>query len=226
MSIRFGLISISIALAVLLAGLLAFLLPEKSYACAPRPIGSPLEELERNNSVFRGRVTSGATPTVNPKDPSSDPEVTYEYVVSTVWKGSLAERRTLTTSGSFPGSCGRRFWGGEEYIIYSSDGYSDWFSSRTRMISKAADDLAELGEGQVPIPGTVFPPAPTRLPPSPRPEMSADSTKDESPSPAAEPSNGGGCGISPNRTDLSIAALIVGIVGISLGRRRPPQGPW
>ncbi len=205
MPIRISLVSLSIALAVLLAGLLAFLIPEGTYACAPTYIGPPLEELERNNSVFRGKVIS-ATPL--DRESGRQKETMYEFMVTTVWKGSLAEKRTIT-SGDDGAACGRRFGFGE-YIVYSGDGYTDGFSTRTRSIYEAAEDLAELGEGQMPIPGTVLPPL----------EAEAERGEDQTPTSTSE--NGGGCGISPNRTDLSIAALIVGIVGLSLGRRRPP----
>ena len=193
MAIHGGMISASVALAVLLAGLLSFLIPERSYACAPNYIGPPLEELERADSVFRGKVIS----TAPLERESASEETIYQFMVTTVWKGPLAEKRTITAR-DFEPACGRQFSRGEEYLVYSGDGYTDWFSTRTRPISDAAEDLAQLGEGQMPIPGTNLPPLET----------------------ATEPENGGGCGISPNMVDLSIVGLIVGIVWFGLGRRR------
>lgn len=141
MSIRLGLISISIALAGLLTGLLLFLQPERTYACSCGGYGSPIEELERNNSVFRGTVISESW--------SDDKrEVTYEFEVTAVWKGPLTQKRTITTPSQGP-ACGRTFGSGE-YIVYSWDGGRDGLCSRTRAVSEAAEDLAELGEGQVP----------------------------------------------------------------------------
>ena len=141
MSIRFGLVFLSIALAVLLAGLLTFALPERTYACSCRTIGTPSEELENSAAVFRGTVTAASV--------SEDKqEVTYEFEVTTVWKGPLTGK-TIITSPRWSAACGREYGTGE-YIVYSWNGSRDGLCSRTRLISDASEDLAELGEGQVP----------------------------------------------------------------------------
>ena len=158
MTIRFDLIFLCVALTGLLAGLLFFLYPERSYACSCPPLGSPSEELAESTAVFRGKVTSVS---------KSNDEATYEFTVTTVWKGPLTEKRTIT-SREYEPACGRTFGGAEEYVVYSYNGTWDSFCSRTRPLSKAASDLEELGEGQVPTPA----------PPTPTPEA------------------GGGCGIS------------------------------
>ncbi len=54
MAIRSGYTLASLSLVVLLAGLLAFVLPERSYATECLPRGSPLEELEESAAVFSG----------------------------------------------------------------------------------------------------------------------------------------------------------------------------
>ena len=231
MTIRSGLISVGVALAVLLAGFWLFVLPERSYACAPTYIGPPLEELERANSVFRGKVISA---TWLDRESLSEALIyefmattatIYEFMVTTVWKGPLAEKRTIASISD----CGRQFSQGEEYLVYSGDGYSDWFSTRTRPISEADEDLAELGEGHMPISGTVLPPleedtepvkglTPTPAIPVPTPEAGTEPVKGLTPAPT--PEAGGGCGISPHRVDLSIAGLVIGIVWLGLRRRR------
>ena len=195
MAIRSGYILYVVALAVLLAGLLSFLLPERAFACSPRPIGSPLEELERNNSVFRGKATSSSWSNGETMGESTVTTVMWEFTVTTVWKGPLAEKRTII-SRYFQGSCDRKFSIDEEYVVYSFDGEGVGFSSRTSLISEAAEDLAELVEGQKPIPGTVLPVA------------------------SADEENGGGCGIAPNTVDLSIVGLLIGIAWLGFGRRR------
>ncbi len=321
MAIRYGQIAVGVALAVLITGLLSFLHPERTYGCEPIPIGSPLEELERFDSVFLGEATSA-----EPLDRGYEyKETIYEFIVTTVWKGPLAEKRMIRTRDS-ESICGRKFQIGQEYVVYSYDGEEDSLHSRTRLIAEAAEDLAELGEGDTPIPGTLFPPLelesepeeeekpasapstptptpeagteqptketptprptpevgteqPTKETPTPRPtpEVGTEQPTKETPTPRSTPEagteqptketptprptpevgteqptketptpipststymataptptpttpaptlaqdSGGGCGISPSRTDLSIAGLIVGIVGLSLGRRR------
>ena len=112
MTIRFDLIFLCVALTGLLAGLLFFLYPERSYACSCPPLGSPSEELAESTAVFRGKVTSVS---------KSNDEATYEFTVTTVWKGPLTEKRTITAR-LFEPACGRTFGGGEEYVVYSYNG--------------------------------------------------------------------------------------------------------
>ena len=140
MSTRYSLMSLGVVLAVLLAGLLSFALPERTYACSCIPIGSPLEELDENNSVFRGKVISATR---------LDDETRYEFKVTAVWKGPLTESRAIT-AGNSDSMCGRGYMLGEEYLVYSYDGTGDGFCSRTMRIGDASEDLAELGEGQAP----------------------------------------------------------------------------
>ena len=191
MPIRSGYILSAVTLAVLLAGLLSLLLPERSYACSQPLPRSPLQAMDISHSVFRGKVISAVH---LDREPGHE-ETRYEFMVSAVWKGPLTESRTITSRDYEP-ACGRRFWVDEEYLVYSHDGYRDAFGTRTRLISEAAEDLAELGEGDTPIPGTVLPIS------------------------SADEENGGGCGIAPNTVDLSIVGILVGIACMGLGRRR------
>ena len=234
MSIRSGLVFLSVVLVVLLAGLLSFLLPEKSYACSCVCPGSPTEELEKSAAVFSGTVKSTT--------PSSSEHLTLtaEIEVNAVWKGPLYQTMYVSASNPRQGPvCGMHFVEGAQYIFYAvyeiqgSDYSPDWWVNRctlTSPITGADYILDELGEGQAPI---VAPPtsAPTPVPPSPTPDSTTKPVKDPPPtstSTRATPTqgSGGACTTSPNKADLSVAALIVGIVGLSLGRRRPPQAPW
>ena len=140
MTIRFDLIFLSVALAVLLAGLLSFLLPERSYACSCLPLGSPTEELEESGAVFMGKVTS-----ISILEGTGNYDTAMnEFAVTTVWKGPLTEKRTITAR-LFEPACGRTFGGAEEYVVYSYNGTWDSFCSRTRLLSKAASDLGGAG---------------------------------------------------------------------------------
>ena len=211
MAIRYGFIPLSVALAILLAGLLFFLNPERAHACSCGGYGSPSEELEESAAVFRGSVTSASWSDDNQ-------EVTYEFAVTAVWKGPLTDKRTITTP-SYGAACGREFGLGE-YIVYSWHGSRDGLCSRTRPISDAAEDLAELGEGYAPIPS---PPTPTT--PTPALTQTTSTPTPSTPTPTSIPAtptqdSGGGCGISPHKAEFSIVGLILGIVGLSLGRRR------
>ena len=75
-----------------------------------------------------------------------------EFKIYTVWKGEFNETTYLTTY-YFGSSCSGWATLGEEYIVYG--GFSA--CSRTRRLSNAQEDLAELGAGQSPIPGTSAP---------------------------------------------------------------------
>lgn len=228
MVIRFGYVFAGVTLAALLAGLLTFLLPDRIYACSCLPLGTPLEELEETPGAFMGKVSSISIIEDEPYD-----YAWHEFKVTTVWKGPLAETIFIKTQPR--GMCGTGFAEGKEYVVYSI-GWDNG-CSRSRPVSAAAEDLAELGQGHKPIPGTILNPpeiwfvekkegAPTASAPAQTPEVTTEAPisamptpTTPAPSPTPTPSSGG-CGISPDRTDLSIASLIVGIVGLSLGRRR------
>ena len=237
MAVRGGVILASVVLAVLLAGLLSFLLPERSYACSCLPLGSPTEELEESAAVFMGKVTSiTILEGTGPYDRAMN-----EFAVTTVWKGRLAETRFIRTEPR--GMCGRTFGEGEEYVVYAAT--SDHKCSRTRMLSAASSDLVELGKGHAPIPGTSYPvieaggetgenqestptpttptptpTTPTPTPTTPNPTPTTPNPTPTTPNPEPAPDSGGGCGLSSHKADLAILGLIVGIVGIGIGRRR------
>ena len=75
-----------------------------------------------------------------------------EFKIYTVWKGEFNETTYLSTY-NFGSSCAGGATVGEEYIVYG--GFRA--CSRTRRLSNAQEDLAELGAGQSPVPGTSAP---------------------------------------------------------------------
>ncbi len=143
---------IRLLLAVATVGVLLNLhtLPSYALSCAPFPIGSPSEEMAEASRVFAGEIVDVHI---------AGNLFVYEFKVHTVWKGSLLETvfvERIAESGEMSGdgwSCGVGSWDfikGEEYLVYGNGG----FDSRTGFLDVRIKDLAELGEGQTPEPGT------------------------------------------------------------------------
>ena len=195
-----GFILIRAVLIIPLIGLWILVHPDPGYACSCAEDNTPAEELESSASVFMGRVVSvrqfdRGDGTWSTTDPTN-----IEFDVQTVWKGPAYETLYLTTPRS-DASCGFAFTEGVSYVVYSHDGSSVSLCSRTRELSRAAQDLDELGEGSIPTRGLA----------APTPDLSEHRS--------------GGCGLSPNpETDLSVVGLMVGVAWAALRRRRqdPP----
>ena len=143
---------------------------EQALACSCVRPGAPSEELAQSAAVFTGRVISvrefhdpNAT-TISSTDPT-----TVEFEVETVWKGLSHETVYFTTARS-EASCGFTFVEGEDYIIYSHDGSTVILCSRTALLENADSDLAELGEGHTPQPGSIGPTPVFTPPPVVHPE--------------------------------------------------------
>ena len=139
---------------LIMAAVCLFLLLDtrESYACVCRPPGSPTAEMTRSDSVFRGRVVTVYPATIKYSPLEVFPTEIYEFRVMAVWKGPLYETvyRDIVAAGS---TCARWFSLGSEYLVYGSGA----LCTRTRLISEAQEDLAEIGEGRVPEPGTSGP---------------------------------------------------------------------
>ena len=223
-------IAIGVALIVSLIALWFLVQPEPSYACSCVPHDSPSEELERSALVFMGRVVSVREFERGDNTKTSLDPTTVEFDVQTVWKGSNYGTMFLKTfrDGS---ACGFSFREGETYVVYSHDGSTVYICSRTRRLADAAADLAELREGRRPAEGTI----------APTPYLSeywrrlSEATDDLaelgdgrtpaqdtiSPTPdLSESQGGGGCGRSPQATDLSVIGLMVGFAWFGL-RKKP-----
>ena len=210
---KYGSVAIRLALIVPLIGLWLVAYPEPSYACSCVTPGPPSAALAGSAAVFRGKVVS-----IREFDRgdgiwgSADP-TTVEFDVKTVWKGPNYETLYLTTARS-ESSCGFSFIEGIEYVVYSRDGATVSLCSRTRALSKAADDLAELGQGQAPAPGTI----------APTPDVSGRQTAapgSMAPTPDTSGRQAGGCGRSPHSQDISFAGLLAVIAWLGVRKRRP-----
>ncbi len=189
-----------VALVILVIGAWFLQQPDPSYACSCVEDGTPTEELEVSAAVFiMGRVISvqefnpGEPPWGGAKIISTEDPTTIALSVETVWKGPLYQTMYLTTHRD-EASCGFTFAEGTTYIVYSRDGSTVSLCSRTRELSRAAEDLAELGEGYMLVQGLA----------APTPDLSEHRSN--------------GCAPSPHTADLSIVGLIVCAAWI--GRRR------
>ena len=206
-SLRFA--AVRVALLVPVIGALLLLHPDLTYACKCATPGPPSEELARSDLVFSGRVVSiqsideGGGPAKDPDPEAPDYGVySIEFDVETVWKGTARETMYLTTNRD-SASCGFTFAQGDSYVVYAQDDLVVSRCSRTRLLSEAEQDLDDLGEGSAPAEGAASPPE--GLPGSA----------------PAEPTGGGGCGLSPGKADLSGVALMFGIACLGLRRMRP-----
>jgi len=118
----------------------------------------PWEALGQAGSVFIGRVTGIAGGGMG----AQDVRVTFD--VSQVFKGIKPTTITVSTEGN-SATCGYGFEVGGEYIVYASDYNSDGVLStsictRTKLLSLAQEDLAELGNStgvQEPVDGMIPP---------------------------------------------------------------------
>ena len=167
--------------------------PEQSYACTCIPPGSPSEALAGSAVVFMGEVVSVREYEGGRNALRPD---TVEFDVKTVWKGPDDRRRSLKTNGD-SASCGFPFVEGNTYIVYSRFRSKVSLCSRTRRVSEADYDLAVLGKGRGLDPVAITPAAE-----------------------GSESQTGGGCGVSPHATDLSVMGLVVGVALLGLRRQR------
>lgn len=195
----FGSVAIRVALISPLIGAWIIVHPQPIYACSCVPPDPPADALAKSAVVFMGTAVSVREFERDDGLLSSADPTTVEFDVKTVWRGSVSQTVYLTTHRS-DASCGFPFVEGVTYVVYSRDGLTISLCSRTRELSKATEDLAELGEGYMPAED---PAAPTPDPPGHR---------------------SGGCGLSPHTSDISVIGLMAGIAWLALRRRRsdPP----
>ena len=191
----------------------------RSYACSCLPIGSPLEELAASYAVFEGRVISlqyyeSGESTLSDGENTwsgSDP-ITVRFEVETVWKGPVSQTIYVRTASAGE-TCGFGFSEGSRYIVYASSGLYVSLCSRTALWG-ASDELAALGEGQVPEPGTISPASYAASEQVPTKDW-----KDPTPN-APEGEASGGCGISQHSADIPLIGLMVGVAMVRLARAK------
>jgi hypothetical protein len=96
------------------------------------------EELKAATRVFSGTAM---------KVTEADSKRVAEFEVERVWKGALSRRIAVSSGTHLYGS---RFKEGETYLVFAFGGkeLSTSICTRTKPLSSASRDLAELGEGQ------------------------------------------------------------------------------
>ena len=129
---------------------LSFPRPASACSCLQTSVTDAFAQAD---VVFTGRVVSIRLG--NPLEPgvisTADP-VLIALDVSGYWKGPVSRVITVTTRRSEM-SCGFTFQTGRDYLIYAYKGEAGRTTdlcSRTRSVTKAADDLKSLGVAKVP----------------------------------------------------------------------------
>ena len=115
-----------------------------AYGCSCLRPGPPLTALDQATAVFAGEVSA-----IN--QTARGFEVSFS--VAEVWKGELPQNLVITT-GPHSAACGYSFEVGQDYLVYAhgrdNNRLGAGLCSRTALLSNAADDLVELGDGALP----------------------------------------------------------------------------
>ena len=120
--------------------LLIALVAGLANACSCIPPGTPLEEMEKSDAVFSGKV-------VTIGQDANGYVVTFE--VERAWKGVSAPTVRVRTAMD-SAACGFPFVRGEKYLVYAYDSegsLSAGLCSRTATLADAAEDVKALGPG-------------------------------------------------------------------------------
>ncbi|XEC96330.1 hypothetical protein AB6A23_07235 [Paenibacillus tarimensis] len=129
-----------------------FVGPEKVQACSCAEPPAVEDELKRKTAVFAGKVKSISHPKPALMRSSVDP-VKITFDVTTVWKGEVKPETEVYTAIS-SASCGYDgFIENEDYIVFAfgdSDRLQTGLCERTKPLASAEEELAALGEGQMP----------------------------------------------------------------------------
>lgn len=128
--------------------------PGTVAACSCMAPGPPVQEAARAEAVFVGIVRGQDGPYPIPTGDGTsyrESSVHFRLEVLAAWKGVTA-RRLVVVTGSGGGDCGYRFAVGEAYIVYAyagrvarRDTVHTGICSRTAPLSRAGEDLAQLG---------------------------------------------------------------------------------
>ena len=134
---------------ILLASTGFLVFARESNACSFTRPGSPTLELQKSTYVFAGKVVAVY------RVPNDE---VYEFKVDTVWKGPLYETTYVVgLLESYAGtSCAgslHPFTLGRNYLVYDDH----HVASRSGLLEQRSEDLAELGKGSSPVPGTKAP---------------------------------------------------------------------
>ncbi len=142
--------------------------PNPAHACACLET-STKEELRRADAVFRGKVISIDRRNIEKDDGRGGPwyvgEDIVEFSASQIWKGepyetiyvkSIWNRRMTSCGGGGPFFTDRD--GYNEYLVFVYDDRAHTgLCALSAHVDHAQEELAELGDGERPIPGSVGP---------------------------------------------------------------------
>ncbi|WP_239696788.1 hypothetical protein [Paenibacillus oryzisoli] len=124
-----------------------------AYACSCAMPQTVEAQFNRSEAVFAGRVLD-----VNEqRNVNGSMTKAARFEVSRIWKGA-SQSQFIIHTGSGGGDCGFNFEKGKEYLVYAgrSSMYGDKellvtiICDRTAALDQAHEDLAVLGEGNVP----------------------------------------------------------------------------
>ena len=179
-------ISARVALAISVAMATTLTVVPAAVACSCGPPPPVSAAVERAGAVFEGKVIAGPEPT-------DERQVLYRFEVLRSWKGSPGAEVTVRTP-AHGSACGRSFAEGTTWLLYpyanEAGELNDNICSRSMVITKAEEDLAELGEAPPVTAGTTEPEATegaTTPEPSPQDEASATDAEPVEPAPTTEP---------------------------------------
>lgn len=133
----------------LIAGIVALVTPNPSFACKCAPPPGVPDALREATAVFEGRVTQQS---------AQDLELEVTLNVVQAWKGVQTETIRVRTRAD-SAACGVPFATGESYLVYATQRAAGNSGTalevlrcgRTRAASEAAEDYARLGIGVVPV---------------------------------------------------------------------------
>ena len=131
--------------AVALCTLLLSAAPALACSCVPATVAQAKQDAA---AIFEGRVTSIVDAPESGVDMAPEHSVTLSVVRS--WRG-LEKQQTVTLRTAKSGAtCGYAFELGTSYLVYAGGEPGKLHvnsCSRTRLLSKASEDLAALGAG-------------------------------------------------------------------------------
>ena len=117
-----------------------------AFPCSCAPPGTPREELEKSDAVFKGTVLELKVDTLRVQN-AAILFFKVKFEVLAAWKGVDLGEITLATNFE-SAACGFPFEQGVDYLVYAfsqNDSLSTNLCTRTKKLSEAQADLNELG---------------------------------------------------------------------------------
>jgi hypothetical protein len=216
-----GRLSMLRACALVVVGLTALWSPQRVQACKCAPPLAVSDALHAAAAVFEGRVTK--------LTPLGTTDLVVELSVVRTWKDADTEHILLRTRQD-GAACGFEFVPNESYLVYADEGPTEanlpglqvLRCGRSKLVTEAEAELAELGMGVVPVSargGDLPPGVEPNGPQKPTPDDGVTSSQRSKPA-------AGGCascsslGRAPSDAIGLVWALAVSAVWSVLRRRR------